>query len=165
VSPAVRVWVETGVTVETEAAGILDVSMNSGKLGTYALLVATFLLSSVLAQSGGNGWLSGWAEELGIELEKIPAPNEKFSLLTGRITDVEKAKAFFGEVKGGDAIALKYAGNVGWTVQTDSGTVRPCVVKASLEGSEKSVTLVPDSKTRKLKLGPPPFKGSAKISG
>ena len=165
VRPGAQVWVETGPKFETGAAGILDFNMNSGKFGTFAVLVAAFLFSPVFAQSSGNGWLSGWAEDLGIELEKTPAPNEGFSILKGRISDVEKAKSFLGEVKEGDAVALKYAGNVGWTVQTDSGPVHPCVVKASLEGFQNTVTLVPDSKTRALKLGPPPFKGSAKISG
>jgi hypothetical protein len=121
-------------------------------------------LGSVLfaAQSEGSGWLAPWGDQLGITLEKTPSPTENFSDLTGTVKNVEKAKALLGEVSEGQKIALKYAGNVAWTVATESGSVRPCVVKVTPEGSTKTVTLVPDYKTHLLKVGPPPFRGSTR---
>ncbi len=139
--------------------------MKSGNYGSLWLLVVALLFTTIFAQPGGNGWLPGWADDLGIKLEKVPAPDEDFVVLKGQVSDATKAAAFFGDVKAGDSLELKYAGNVAWIVETETGKIRPCVVKASLEGSQKTVTLVPDNRTRKLKLGPPPFKGSARVSG
>jgi len=139
--------------------------MNSGKLCSLGVFVTALLFTTIFAQPGGNGWLPGWADDLGLKLEKVPAPDEDFVLLKGQVADAAKAAAFFGDVKAGDEVELKYSGNVAWVVETKAGNVRPCVVKASLVGSQKTVTLVPDNRTRKLKLGPPPFKGSARVSG
>ncbi len=126
--------------------------------------VLALCLGSVLlaAQDKGNGWLAPWAEQLGVTLEETPAPNEDFSELNGTIQDPERARTLLGEASKDQKITLKYAGNVAWTVSTDSGPVRPCVVKATLEGSSKAITLVPDYKTHLLKIGPPPFRGSTK---
>ena len=127
-------------------------------------LALSFLFGSMLlvAQDKGSGWLAPWAEQLGITLEKTPSPTEVFSELVGTVQDPEKAKLLLGEVTEGQKITLKYAGNVAWTVETDSGSVRPCVLKATLESPSRSVTLVPDYKTHQLKVGPPPFRGSTK---
>jgi hypothetical protein len=148
-----------------ERALIYWADMNSGKRCSLGLFVIALLFTTMFAQAGGNGWLPGWADDLGLKLEKVPAPDEDFALLKGQVTDATKAAAFFGAVKAGDEVELKYSGNVAWLVETDAGKVRPCVVKGSLVGSQKTVTLVPDNRTRKLKLGPPPFKGSARVSG
>lgn len=127
------------------------------------LSIALFLGSLLwAAQDKGTGWLAPWAEQLGITLVKTPAPDEEFSELSGVVQDPERTRALLGEAVKDQKILLKFAGNVAWTVKTDSGTVRPCVVKATLEGSEKPVTLVPDYKTHLLKIGPPPFRGSTK---
>lgn len=122
------------------------------------------LLGSVLfaAQDKGSGWLTPWAEQLGIKLEKTPSPTEQFSELTATVHDAEKTKVYLGEVTAGQKITLRYAGNVAWSVATESGSIRPCVVKATPEGTDKTVTLVPDYKTHLLKVGPPPFRGSTK---
>lgn len=130
----------------------------------FLFLCFSFLLGStwLAAQDKGSGWLSPWAEQLGIALEKTPSPTEEFTELVGTVQVPEKAKTLLGEVAEGQKVTLKYAGNVAWTVATDSGAVRPCVVKATLEGASKTLTLVPDYKTHLLKLGPPPFRGSTK---
>lgn len=130
----------------------------------WTWIVLAFLSGSLLfaAQEKGNGWLKPWAEQLGITLEKTPAPNDDFTELSGTVQNPEKAKPFLGEVAQGQKITLKYAGNVAWTVPTDAGPIRPCVVKASVEGASRTITLVPDYKTHDLKVGPPPFRGSTR---
>ncbi|GAB4220237.1 MAG: hypothetical protein Kow001_01240 [Acidobacteriota bacterium] len=136
-----------------------------------AMRHATFLLGLVLAlamsaallgaaDQGGNGWLPDWAEQLGVSLERTPAPDEVFTTLRATVTHPEKLIPLLAEAKEGMVVTFTHAGYAAWMTEVSGIKIRPCVVRLQVEGSETEVRLVPDRKTLQLKVGPPPFRGS-----
>ncbi|GAB4234700.1 MAG: hypothetical protein Kow00109_07780 [Acidobacteriota bacterium] len=113
----------------------------------------------------GTGWLPEWADQLGITLEKVPAPDEPFSTLKGTVKNPETAAKLLGSVKEGTELTLSFAGNVSWTVELEGKTVRPATVKVRVAGRSEELTLVPDRRTRQLRPAPPPFRGSRRLTG
>lgn len=113
----------------------------------------------------GTGWLPEWAEQLGIALEKVPAPDEPFSTLHGKVKDPEQAAILLGAVAEGTEVTLAFAGNVAWTLEWGGKTIRPATLKVRVAGRSDALTLVPDRKTRRLRPAPPPFRGSRHLQG
>lgn len=115
--------------------------------------------------SGGSGWLPEWAEQLGIRLEHTPAPDESFTTLQATVEDPAKLTQLLPEAREGMTVTFSHSGYAAWITEVEGVPVRPCVVVLKVDGSEQEIRLVPDRKTRQLKAGPPPFRGSNLRSG
>ena len=129
---------------------------------TAMLMLLLFLLvpTPLLAQDEGSGWLPGWEEQLGIKLEGTPAPDEKFSQLTGQVVDAEKLGQLIPQAKPDESVVIRYSGRVSWATEVDGKSVRPCVIRVQLGDSEEETRLLPDRRTKLLRVAPPPFRGS-----
>ena len=104
----------------------------------------------VLAPAGGTGWMPSFTNQLGVELDNEPEPDESFTTLTGVIKDAEKLNALgFDNARNGVSFTITHKGNVDWTVTVNGEEIHPCIIQVQVLDVKR--ILEPEKGTLKLK--------------
>jgi len=84
----------------------------------------------VLAPANGTGWVPSFTNQLGVELDNEPEPDENFTTLAGVIKDAEKLRALgFADARNGVRFTITHKGNVDWTAVVKGKEIHPCIVQ------------------------------------
>ena len=87
-----------------------------------------FAMAVFVLAPGGNGWAPSWTNQLGVELDNEPEPDENFTTLTGVIKDAEKLNALgFAGARNGGRFTITHKGNVDWTATVKGKEIHPCI--------------------------------------
>jgi len=87
----------------------------------------------VLAPAGGTGWVPSFTNQLGVELDNEPEPDENFTTLTGVIKDAAKLRALgFTGARNGVRFTITHKGNVDWTATVKGKEIHPCIIQVDV---------------------------------